>query len=98
VGRLRERWSPSHRPEQHHGGVTVACTAPFRRARVGANLITVTRYRFLDPMGDVVAEGEFDEHADALAWAEDDEREDDLQRVEYLGPEGTWRWVGALSG
>jgi hypothetical protein len=65
---------------------------------MGANLITMTRYRFLDAMGDVVAEGEFAEHADALAWAEDDEREDDLQRVEYLGPEGTWRWAGALRG
>jgi hypothetical protein len=58
----------------------------------------MTRYRFLDGMGDVVAEGDFAEHADALAWAEDDEREDDLQRVEYLGPEGTWRWAGALHG
>jgi hypothetical protein len=58
----------------------------------------VTRYRFLDAMGDVVEEGEFDGHPDALAWAEDEEREDDVQRVEYLGPQGDWRWAGALSG
>jgi hypothetical protein len=77
---------------QHESG------AAFRRARAGANLIIMTRYRFLDPMGDVVAEGDFNEHAEALAWAEDDEREEELQRVEYLGPEGTWRWAGALRG
>jgi hypothetical protein len=58
----------------------------------------VTRYRFLDGMGDVVAEAEFDRHEDALAWAESDEPEDDVQRVEFLGPEGDWRWAGALSG
>ena len=58
----------------------------------------MTRYRFLDAMGDVVAEEEFDSHADALAWAESDEPEDDVQRVEFLGPDGDWRWAGALSG
>jgi hypothetical protein len=58
----------------------------------------VTRYRFLDAMGDVVAEGEFDEHAQALAWAESDAHDEDVQRVEYLGPEGDWRWAGALTG
>jgi len=58
----------------------------------------VTTYRFLDAMGDVVAEGEFADHTEARAWAEDDEREEDVQRVEYLGPEGDWRWAGALSG
>jgi hypothetical protein len=58
----------------------------------------MTRYRFLDAMGDVVAEGEFARHEDALAWAEDGDREEDVQRVEYLGPEGDWRWAGALSG
>jgi hypothetical protein len=62
----------------------------------------MTRYRFLDAMGDVVAEEEFDQHADAVAWAMtrewDDERDEDVQRVEYLGPEGDWRWAGALSG
>jgi hypothetical protein len=58
----------------------------------------VTRYRFLDAMGDVVAEEEFARHADALAWAEDADRDVDVQRVEYLGPEGDWRWAGALSG
>jgi hypothetical protein len=58
----------------------------------------VTRYRFLDAMGDVVAEHEFTEHAEALAWAEDDADDEDVQRVEYLGPEGDWRWAGALTG
>jgi hypothetical protein len=58
----------------------------------------VTRYRFLDAMGDVVAEREFTEHALALAWAEDDADDEDIQRVEYLGPEGDWRWAGALKG
>ena len=58
----------------------------------------MTRYRFLDGMGDVVAEEEFDAHADALAWAESEEQEDDVQRVEFLGPEGDWRWAGALRG
>jgi hypothetical protein len=58
----------------------------------------VTRYRFLDAMGDVVAQEEFPSHAEALAWAEDDEREEDVQRVEYLGPDGDWRWAGALRG
>jgi hypothetical protein len=58
----------------------------------------MTRYRFIDAMGDVVAEGEFAGHGDALAWAEEDEREEEIQRVEYLGPEGDWRWAGALSG
>jgi hypothetical protein len=58
----------------------------------------VTRYRFLDAMGDVVAEQEFAEHALALAWAEDEANDEDVQRVEYLGPEGDWRWAGALTG
>jgi hypothetical protein len=59
----------------------------------------VTRYRFLDAMGEVVAEGEFAEHAHALAWAVDDDGpDDDVQRVEFLGPEGDWRWAGALQG
>ena len=57
----------------------------------------MTRYRFLDAMGDVVAEHEFAEHAQALAWAEED-ADEDVQRVEFLGPEGDWRWAGALKG
>lgn len=56
----------------------------------------MTRYRFLDAMGDVVAEHEFAEHSLALAWAEDDADDEDVQRVEYLGPDGDWRW--ALKG
>jgi hypothetical protein len=56
----------------------------------------VTRYRFLDAMGDVVAEGEFASHAAARAWAEDAERDEDVERVEHLGPDGDWRWAGAL--
>jgi hypothetical protein len=58
----------------------------------------VTRYRFLDAMGDVVAEHEFAEHAQALAWAEDEADDEDVQRVEYLGSEGDRRWAGALKG
>jgi hypothetical protein len=60
---------------------------------------TLTRYRFLDGMGDVVAAGEFADHASALAWAKDDpDHDEEVQRVEHLGPEGDWRWAGALEG
>ena len=58
----------------------------------------MTRYRFLDAMGDVVAEEEFDRHDEALAWAEDDDRDEEVMRVEFLGPDGDWRWAGALTG
>jgi hypothetical protein len=79
----------------------------------------VTRYRFLDGMGDVVGEHEFDDHRSALAAARsdaDDEAGDpgrsfgdssgdgsddddvEVQRVEYLGPDGDWRWAGPLEG
>jgi hypothetical protein len=59
----------------------------------------MTRYRFLDAMGDVVAEEEFARHEDARAWAEGDDGPDaEVQRVEYLGPDGDWRWAGALGG
>lgn len=65
----------------------------------GANVPGMARYRFLDGMGDVVEEREFDNHADALAWARDDEENDEeVQRVEFLGPQGDWRWAGALEG
>jgi hypothetical protein len=60
----------------------------------------MTRYRFLDGMGDVIVEEEFDSHEDALEWARSeewaDEHDEDVQRIEYLGPEGDWRWAGAL--
>jgi hypothetical protein len=57
----------------------------------------MVRYRFLDGMADVVTDGEFPEHAAALAWARDQtEHDEDLQRVEFLGPEGDWRWAGPL--
>jgi hypothetical protein len=57
----------------------------------------MTLYRFLDAMGDVVDDGEFPDHAAALASARDDaERDEDVQRVEFLGPEGDWRWAGPL--
>jgi len=60
----------------------------------------VTRYRFLDSMGDVVDERDFDDRDDALAWEgeDDDDSLDDVEvtRVEYLGPDGDWRWAGAL--
>lgn len=59
----------------------------------------MVRYRFLDGMGDVVAERRFPDHAAALAWARDQEEvEEEIQRVEFLGPEGDWRWAGALEG
>ncbi|CAN5592182.1 hypothetical protein BH24ACT11_BH24ACT11_09140 [soil metagenome] len=59
----------------------------------------MTRYRYLDGMGDVVAEQEFDDRDAALAWpVEDEDNEDEVQRVEYLGPEGDWRWAGPLQG
>lgn len=59
----------------------------------------MARYRFLDGMGDVMDERDFADHAAALAWAHDEEELDaEVQRVEYLGPEGDWRWAGALEG
>ena len=59
----------------------------------------VTRYRFLDGMGEVVADEDFDDHAAALRWAlADDGPEEDVQRVEFLGPDGDWGWAGALQG
>lgn len=59
----------------------------------------MTRYRFIDAMGDVVAESELASHEDALEWAIDDDGPDaEVQRVEYLGAEGDWRWAGALRG
>jgi hypothetical protein len=58
----------------------------------------MTSYRFLDAMGDVVEEGDFEDHATALAWARDGDHEEDVQRVEYLdlGPHRDWRWAGPL--
>lgn len=57
------------------------------------------RYRFLDAMGDLVEVREFAEHAEALEWAVDEDGPDtEVQRVEYLGPAGDWRWAGALHG
>lgn len=58
----------------------------------------MTRYRFLDGMGDPVDEREFADHAAALAWAHDNDLDEEVQRVEFLGPEGDWRWAGALHG
>lgn len=59
----------------------------------------MTRYRFLDCMGEVVVEADHPTHADALAWARDEEETDEgVNRVEYLGPDGDWRWAGALEG
>ncbi len=64
----------------------------------------MVRYRFLDAMGDVVAEADLADHAEALAWARDAEQHDqeleeeleEVQRVEYLGDRGDWRWAGPL--
>lgn len=58
----------------------------------------MTAYRFLDGMGHVVTDGEFADHDAALAWATEEEDLEDVQRVEYLGPEGDWRWAGPLLG
>lgn len=50
-------------------------------------------------MGEVMGERDFPDHAAALAWARDEEELDSgVQRVEYRGPEGDWRWAGALEG
>jgi hypothetical protein len=54
----------------------------------------MTRYRFLDPMGDVVFEDDFPDREAAFAAAEDFE-EAEVFRVEFF--EGTWRWAGALN-
>jgi len=57
----------------------------------------MTSYRFRDAMGDIVSEGEFADHSTALEWARDEvETDAEIQRVEYLGPDGDWRWAGPL--
>ena len=56
----------------------------------------MTSYRFLDAMGDIVEEGDFEDHAAALVWARDGDHDEDVQRVEYLGPQRDWRWAGPL--
>jgi hypothetical protein len=53
----------------------------------------MTRYRFLDAMGDVVAEEEFPDREAALAAAAEFE-DTEVFRVEYF--DGDWRWAGAL--
>ncbi|HST67485.1 MAG TPA: hypothetical protein VLM05_20110 [Mycobacteriales bacterium] len=54
----------------------------------------MTRYRFLDAMGDVVAEDDFPDRDAALEAAADFE-DTEVFRVEYL--DGDWRWAGALN-
>lgn len=59
----------------------------------------MARYRFLDAMGDVVAEDEFDDHAAAIAGVDDLPGDTEpVERVEFLGPQGDWRWAGPLQG
>jgi hypothetical protein len=59
----------------------------------------MTQYRFLDAMGDVVADGEYAHHAAAIAAVDNlADDVDDVQRVEFLGPDGDWRWAGPLHG
>jgi hypothetical protein len=59
----------------------------------------MTIYRFLDAMGEVVDERQFAQHAEALTWATEGVDEvDEIQRVEFLGPDGDWRWAGPLLG
>ena len=61
--------------------------------------MTVATYRFLDAMGQVVARDDFEDHASAIAAAAAGADElEEVQRVEYLGPEGDWRWAGPLLG
>jgi hypothetical protein len=48
-------------------------------------------------MGEVMDERDFPDHGAALAWAHNEEElDDEVQRVEYLGPEGDWRWAGVI--
>jgi hypothetical protein len=62
-----------------------------------SSIASMPRYRFLDALGDVVAEDEHADHAEALLWARDEEETDQgVNRVEYLGPDGDWRWAGPL--
>jgi hypothetical protein len=57
----------------------------------------MTRYRFLDAMGDVVDEDDFPDADAAMAAIEEmDDDVEEIHRVEYLGPDGDWRWAGAL--
>lgn len=57
----------------------------------------MTRYRFLDAMGDVIAERELPDHPAALTWAREEEETDEgVYRVEFLGPDSDWRWAGAI--
>jgi hypothetical protein len=57
----------------------------------------MTRYRFRNGMGEVMDERDFPDHGAALAWAHNEEElDDEVQRVEYLGPEGDWRWAGVI--
>ncbi len=59
----------------------------------------MTRYRYLDAMGEVLGEIEADDHAAALARAADEDAWDEqVQRVEFLGDRGDWRWAGPLLG
>ena len=52
-------------------------------------------------MGDVVAEDEFTDHEAAMAGIAEldqelDAEQGEIQRVEFFGPEGDWRWAGVL--
>lgn len=56
-------------------------------------------YRFLDGSAESLTEREFPDHAAAIAWAAaEDELETEVQEVQYLGPDGDWRWAGPLLG
>jgi hypothetical protein len=77
----------------------IPCTVAAAKSQAIPSLTGVTLYRFLDAMGEVVDERQFAEHAAALAWAAEGVAEDgEIQRVEFLGPEGDWRWAGPLLG
>ncbi len=52
-------------------------------------------------MGQVVAQDDFEDHALGDRLGDRGRRrraEEEVQRVEYLGPEGDWRWAGPLLG
>ena len=43
----------------------------------------MTSYRFLDAMGDVVEEGDFEDHTAVLAWARDGDHDEDAPHAHH---------------
>ena len=89
----RRSAAPGYGPASPERGVAGPRHGDFQ----GLTWAGMTSYRFLDASLNVVATGEFPDHAAALTYARnEDEHDEDVQRVEYLGEEGRWRWAGAL--